>query len=114
MALHDGTPRGFTEILYAFTSATNGNGSAMAGLGADTDWFDTTLGLAMLAGRYLPLVVALALAGALARRRVRPATAGSLRASGPTFGAVLVGVIVLVGGLTYLPALALGPLAEAL
>ncbi len=114
MALQDGTPRGFTEIFYAFTSATNGNGSAMAGLGADTVWYDTTLGLAMLAGRYLPLLIALALAGALARRRVRPETAGSLRASGPTFGAVLVGVILLVGGLTYLPALALGPLAEAL
>ncbi len=113
-ALHDGGPRGFTEIFYAFASATNGNGSAMAGLGADTVWYDTTLGLAMLAGRYLPLVVSLALAGALARRQVRPRTAGSLPSSGPTFGVVFLGVIILVGGLTYLPALALGPLADGL
>jgi potassium-transporting ATPase potassium-binding subunit len=112
-ALHDGTPRGFTEIFYAYASATNGNGSAMAGLGADTPWYDTILGLAMLGGRYLPIVASVALAGALARGRVRPATSGTLPTSGVTFGIGLLGVIALVGGLTFLPALVLGPLAEA-
>jgi potassium-transporting ATPase potassium-binding subunit len=109
-ALHDGTPHGFTEIFYAYASATNGNGSAMAGLGADTPWYDTTLGLAMLGGRYLPIVASVA----LARGRVRPATSGTLPTSGITFGIVLLGVVALVGGLTFLPALVLGPLAEAL
>ncbi len=113
-ATHDGTPRGFTEILYAFGSVTNGNGSALGGLAADTPWYDTTLGLAMLGGRFLPLVVSLALAGAFARRSVRVRTEATLPVSGVTFGLVLAGVIVLVGGLTYLPALALGPLADGL
>ena len=113
-ATHDGTPRGFTEIVYAFGSATNGNGSALGGLAADTPWYDTTLGLAMLGGRFLPLVASLALAGAFARRSVRARTEATLPVSGFTFGLLLAGVILLVGGLTYLPALALGPLADGL
>ncbi|RLL70062.1 potassium-transporting ATPase subunit KdpA [Streptomyces sp. Z26] len=105
---------GFTEVLYAFTSAANNNGSAFAGLNADTDWFHTTTGLAMLLGRFLPMVFVLALAGSLAGQRTVPATAGTLRTGQPLFAGLLVGAVVIVSGLTYFPALALGPLAEGL
>ncbi|WP_030902705.1 potassium-transporting ATPase subunit KdpA [Streptomyces sp. NRRL F-5126] len=104
----------FTEILYAYTSAANNNGSAFAGLNADTDWYNTTLGLAMLLGRFLPMVFVLALAGSLAEQRPVPETAGTLRTHKPLFASLLVGTTVLVSGLTYFPALALGPLAEGL
>ncbi|MDQ1040656.1 K+-transporting ATPase ATPase A chain [Streptomyces sp. V3I8] len=105
---------GFSEILYAYTSAANNNGSAFAGLNADTQWFNTTLGLAMLLGRFLPMVFVLALAGSLAGQRPVPATAGTLRTEKPLFSGLLVGVILIITGLTYFPALALGPLAEGL
>ncbi len=105
---------GFTEVLYAFTSAANNNGSAFAGLDAHTDWFDTTTGLAMLLGRFLPVVFVLALAGSLAGQQPTPVTAGTLRTEKPLFTALLVGTILIVGALTYVPALALGPLAEGL
>jgi K+-transporting ATPase ATPase A chain len=105
---------GFSEILYAYTSAANNNGSAFAGLNADTQWFNTTLGLAMLLGRFLPMVFVLALAGSLAGQRPVPATAGTLRTEKPLFTGLLVGAILIVTGLTYFPALALGPLAEGL
>jgi K+-transporting ATPase ATPase A chain len=105
---------GFSEILYAYTSASNNNGSAFAGLNADTQWFNTTLGLAMLLGRFLPMVFVLALAGSLAEQRPVPATAGTLRTEKPLFTGLLVGAILIITGLTYFPALALGPLAEGL
>ncbi|MEU3956230.1 potassium-transporting ATPase subunit KdpA [Streptomyces achromogenes] len=105
---------GFSEILYAFTSASNNNGSAFAGLNADTDWFNTTTGLAMLLGRFLPMVFVLALAGSLAGQRPVPVTAGTLRTEKPLFTGLLVGAILIITGLTYFPALALGPLAEGL
>ncbi|MEW2545401.1 potassium-transporting ATPase subunit KdpA [Streptomyces sp. NPDC047002] len=105
---------GFSEILYAFTSGANNNGSAFAGLNADTDWYNTTIGLAMLLGRFVPMVFVLALAGSLAEQRPVPETAGTLRTHKPLFAALLVGTTVLVTGLTYFPALALGPLAEGL
>ncbi|MFG3246285.1 potassium-transporting ATPase subunit KdpA [Streptomyces sp. NPDC048187] len=105
---------GFTEILYAYTSAANNNGSAFAGLNADTQWFNTTLGLAMLLGRFLPMVFVLALAGSLAGQRPVPVTTGTLRTEKPLFTGLLVGAILIVTGLTYFPALALGPLAEGL
>ncbi|MEU3659364.1 potassium-transporting ATPase subunit KdpA [Streptomyces sp. NPDC032940] len=105
---------GFSEILYAYTSASNNNGSAFAGLNADTQWFNTTLGLAMLLGRFLPMVFVLALAGSLAGQQPVPATAGTLRTGKPLFTGLLVGAILIVTGLTYFPALALGPLAEGL
>ncbi|MFI1532977.1 potassium-transporting ATPase subunit KdpA [Streptomyces anandii] len=107
-------PHGFSEVLYAFTSAANNNGSAFAGLNADTDWFNTTTGLAMLLGRFLPMVFVLALAGSLARQQPVPATAGTLRTEKPLFTSLLVGAILIITGLTYFPALALGPLAEGL
>lgn len=105
---------GFSEILYAYTSAANNNGSAFAGLNADTQWFNTTLGLAMLLGRFLPMVFVLALAGSLAGQQPVPATAGTLRTEKPLFSGLLVGAVLIITGLTYFPALALGPLAEGL
>ncbi|MFJ2260783.1 potassium-transporting ATPase subunit KdpA [Streptomyces sp. NPDC087844] len=105
---------GFSEILYAYTSAANNNGSAFAGLNADTQWFNTTLGLAMLLGRFLPMVFVLALAGSLAGQKPVPATAGTLRTDKPLFTGLLLGAILIITGLTYFPALALGPLAEGL
>ncbi|MGC9379333.1 potassium-transporting ATPase subunit KdpA [Streptomyces sp. MH13] len=105
---------GFSEVLYAFTSAANNNGSAFAGLNANTDWFNTTTGLAMLLGRFLPMVCVLALAGSLAGQQPVPATAGTLRTEKPLFTGLLVGAILIIAGLTYFPALALGPLAEGL
>ncbi|MFI8207346.1 potassium-transporting ATPase subunit KdpA [Streptomyces sp. NPDC085937] len=105
---------GFSEILYAYTSASNNNGSAFAGLNADTQWFNTTLGIAMLLGRFLPMVFVLALAGSLARQTPVPVTAGTLRTEKPLFAGLLVGAVLIITGLTYFPALALGPLAEGL
>jgi K+-transporting ATPase ATPase A chain len=105
---------GFSEVLYAFTSAANNNGSAFAGLNANTDWYNTTTGLAMLLGRFLPMVFVLALAGSLAGQRPVPVTAGTLRTEKPMFAGLLVGAILIIVGLTYFPALALGPLAEGL
>ncbi|MFD8234400.1 potassium-transporting ATPase subunit KdpA [Streptomyces sp. NPDC059696] len=105
---------GFSEILYAYTSASNNNGSAFAGLNADTQWFNSTLGLCMLLGRFLPMVFVLALAGSLAEQKPVPATAGTLRTDKPLYTGLLVGTIIIITGLTYFPALALGPLAEGL
>ncbi|MFM9450503.1 potassium-transporting ATPase subunit KdpA [Streptomyces europaeiscabiei] len=105
---------GFSEILYAYTSASNNNGSAFAGLNADTQWFNSTLGIAMLLGRFLPMIFVLALAGSLAEQKPVPVTAGTLRTEKPLFTGLLVGAILIITGLTYFPALALGPLAEGL
>jgi K+-transporting ATPase ATPase A chain len=105
---------GLSEVLYAFTSASNNNGSAFAGLSANTHWYNTALGLAMLLGRFLPIVFALALAGSLAGQRHVPVTAGTLRTHGGLFVGMLVGVVVVLVALTFFPALALGPLAEGL
>ncbi|MCA1219584.1 potassium-transporting ATPase subunit KdpA [Streptomyces sp. 8L] len=105
---------GFSEILYAFTSGSNNNGSAFAGLNANTDWYNTTIGLAMLLGRFVPMVFVLALAGSLAEQKPVPDTVGTLRTHKPLFATLLVGTTLLVTGLTYFPALALGPIAEGL
>jgi len=105
---------GFSEVLYAFTSASNNNGSAFAGLTADTPWLNTVLGLAMILGRFLPIVLVLALAGSLAAQDRVPATAGTLPTHRPQFVGMLTGVSVVVTALTYFPVLALGPLAEGL
>jgi K+-transporting ATPase ATPase A chain len=103
---------GLSEVLYAFTSAANNNGSAFAGLTVNTTWFNTALGLAMGLGRFLPIVFVLGLAGSLARQKAVPVSAGTLPTYKPLFVAMLVGVTLIVVALTYLPALALGPLAE--
>ncbi len=105
---------GLSEVLYAFTSASNNNGSAFAGLNANTEFFNTALGIAMLLGRFLPMVFVLALAGSLARQQPAPETAGTLPTYRPQFVLLLAGVAIILTGLTFLPALALGPLAEGL
>ncbi|MEV8526269.1 potassium-transporting ATPase subunit KdpA [Streptomyces sp. NPDC052000] len=105
---------GFSEVLYAYSSGANNNGSAFAGLNANTPWFNTSIGLAMLLGRFVPMVFVLALAGSLAEQKPIPETAGTLRTNKPLFTGLLVGTVMIVAGLTYFPALALGPLAEGL
>jgi K+-transporting ATPase ATPase A chain len=105
---------GFSEVLYAFTSAANNNGSAFAGLTVNTSWYDTVLGLAMLLGRFLPIIFVLALAGSLAKQQPVPASDGTLPTHRALFVGMLFGVTVIVVALTYFPALALGPLAEGL
>ncbi|MGJ4843926.1 potassium-transporting ATPase subunit KdpA [Leifsonia sp. Le1] len=105
---------GFSEVLYAFTSAANNNGSAFAGLTANTPWLNAALGTAMFLGRFLPIVFVLALAGSLAGQAKIPATAGTLPTHRPQFVGLLVGTVLLVSALTYFPVLALGPLAEGL
>jgi len=107
-------PHGFSEILYAFSSATGNNGSAFAGLTANTVFYNTTLGLAMLVGRFLFIVPMMAVAGSLAAKKIVPASAGTFPTHGGLFVGLLIGVILIVGGLTFFPALSLGPIAEHL
>ena len=110
----NGGLHGLSEVVYAFTSASNNNGSAFAGLTANTPWFNTALGVAMLLGRFLPIVFALALAGSLASQEKIPVTAGTLPTHRPQFVGLLLGTVLIVSALTYFPVLALGPLAEGL
>jgi K+-transporting ATPase ATPase A chain len=105
-------PHGYSEILYAFTSAGANNGSAFAGLTANAPFYDTAMGIEMLAVRFLPMVAVLALAGALAQKQLVPVSAGTLPTNGPLFVGLLAGVVFIVGGLTFFPALALGPIVE--
>ncbi|MBQ0979271.1 MULTISPECIES: potassium-transporting ATPase subunit KdpA [unclassified Micromonospora] len=107
-------PHGLSEVLYAFTSASNNNGSAFGGITVNTTWWDTALGLCMLLGRFLPIIFVLALAGSLARQAPTPASEGTLPTHRPLFIGMVVGVTVVLVALTFLPALALGPLAEGL
>ncbi len=105
-------PHGFSEMLYAFTSAVGNNGSAFAGLTVNTPFYDGLLGVAMWLGRYFVIVPMLAIAGSLASKRIVPASAGSFPTTGPLWIALLIGVILILGGLTFLPSLALGPIAD--
>jgi len=105
---------GFSEILYAFTSASNNNGSAFAGISANTVFYNTALALCMWLGRYWPIVAVLAIAGSLAAKKRIPVTAGTMPTHGPTFIILLIGTVLLVGALTFVPALALGPIVEHL
>jgi K+-transporting ATPase ATPase A chain len=107
-------PHGFTEILYAFSSATGNNGSAFAGLSAGTPWYNGLLGVAMWVGRFFVIVPVLAIAGSLATKKYTPASAGSFPTTGGLWVGLLVGVILILGGLTFLPSLALGPIADHL
>jgi K+-transporting ATPase ATPase A chain len=107
-------PHGLTEVMYAFTSMANNNGSAFAGLTTNTDWYNTVGGIVMLLGRFAPEIFALGLAGSLARQQPVPVSAGTMETHRPLFVGMLVGVILILVGLTYFPALALGPFAEGL
>ena len=116
-ALHSRTnagPHGLSEIVYAYTSAVNNNGSAFGGLSANTAWYDTTLGVVMLAGRILPMIAVLAIGGSLGRKKHVPATTGTFPTGTPLFGGLLFGVVLIVVGLTYFPVVSLGPVVEHL
>ncbi|TDW17788.1 potassium-transporting ATPase subunit KdpA [Kribbella kalugense] len=112
--LNTDSPHGFSEVLYAFTSAGNNNGSAFAGISANIPFYNTALGLVMLLGRFVPIVIVLALAGSFAQQQPVPVTQGTLPTHKALFVTMLVGVVIIVTGLTYFPALTLGPLAEGL
>jgi len=105
-------PHGLSEILYAYVSGTGNNGSAFGGLTVNTPWYDLTIGLAMWVGRFLFLIPLLAAAGSLAAKKKIPETAGTFPTHGPLFVGLLVGVVLIVGALTFFPALSLGPIVE--
>jgi K+-transporting ATPase ATPase A chain len=107
-------PHGFSEILYAYTSQTGNNGSAFAGLSGNTPFYNLTGAVAMLVGRFFMIIPAMAIAGSLAAKKTVPASAGTFPTDGGVFVGLLVGVILIIGGLTFFPALALGPIVEHL
>ncbi len=110
--LNNTGPHGLSEILYAYSSCTGNNGSAFAGLTANTPWYNTTLGIAMLVGRFLMIVPIMAMAGSMAQKKLVPASAGTFPVSGGTFVILLLGTVLLIGALNFLPALTLGPVVE--
>jgi len=112
VALNNGGPHGLSEILYAYTSGTGNNGSAFAGISANTPWLNTTIGFAMLIGRFLMIVPIMALAGSLVQKKVTPVSAGTFPVHGGTFFILLIGTVLLVGALNFVPALTLGPVVE--
>jgi K+-transporting ATPase ATPase A chain len=107
-------PHGLTEILYAFTSGTGNNGSAFAGISANTLWYNTTIGMATLVGRFMMIIPMLAIAGSLASKKIVPPSLGTFPVTTPLFTTLLVSVIVIVGALTFFPVLSLGPIVEEL
>jgi len=111
-SLNNNGPHGLSEILYAYSSANGNNGSAFAGFNTNTPWLNTTMGLAMLVGRFLMIVPIIALAGSLGQKRIAPPSAGTFPVSGFTFVVLLIGTVLLVGALNFLPALTLGPVVE--
>lgn len=110
----NGGPHGLTEMVYAFASASNNNGSAFAGLTVTSQWYQTTLGLCMLIGRFFLAIPVLAIAGSLVRKQKVPVSTGTFPTDTPLFGGLVLGVIVIVAGLTFFPVLALGPIVEHL
>jgi K+-transporting ATPase ATPase A chain len=110
--LNNSGPHGLSEILYTYVSGTGNNGSAFAGITANTPWYDLTIGLAMWIGRFLFLIPLLAAAGSLAAKKKIPSTAGTFPTHGPLFVGLLVGTVIIVGALTFFPALSLGPIVE--
>jgi len=112
VALNNGGPHGLSEVLYAYTSGTGNNGSAFAGISANTPWLNTTIGFAMLVGRFLMIVPILALAGSLVQKKVTPASSGTFPVHGGTFFILLIGTVLLIGALNFVPALTLGPVVE--
>jgi K+-transporting ATPase ATPase A chain len=113
-AIANAGPHGLTEVLYSYTSANGNNGSAFAGLGSNTPFYNWTLGMVMLIGRFAEIIPVLALAGSLVRKRVVPAGLGTFPTTGPLFVALMIGVILIIGALTYFPAYSLGPIVEHL
>jgi K+-transporting ATPase ATPase A chain len=113
-AMSNAGPHGFSQVLYAFTSAVANNGSAFGGFSGNTPWYNTSLGIAMLLGRFMMILPMLAIAGSLAGKKQVPATLGTFPVTGPLFTVLLIGVVVIVGALTFFPALSLGPILEHL
>jgi K+-transporting ATPase ATPase A chain len=113
-ALGNSGAHGLSEILYGYASTGNNNGSAFGGLTATSNWFQSSMAVCMALGRFVPIIAVLCLAGSLASQKKVPETAGTLPTTGPLFATMLTGTIVLVAALTFIPALALGPIAEAL
>jgi K+-transporting ATPase ATPase A chain len=111
-SVNNAGPHGLSEIVYAFTSGTGNNGSAFAGLNANTLWYNTTIGLAMLVGRFLMIIPMMAIAGNLAMKKIVPPSAGTFPVHTPLFVVLLIGVILIVGALTFFPMLSLGPIVE--
>jgi K+-transporting ATPase ATPase A chain len=111
-ALSAAGPHGFSEALYAYVSAAGNNGSAFAGLSANTPFWNTTLGIGMMIGRFFVIIPALAIAGSMAAKKTVPPSSGTFPTDGPMFVGLAIGVILIVGGLTFFPALALGPIVE--
>jgi K+-transporting ATPase ATPase A chain len=110
--MNNSGPHGFSEILYAYSSSTENNGSAFAGINANTPWYNLSTGLAMLIGRFLFLIPLLAVAGSLAAKKKVPVTSGTFPTHGPLFVGLLVGTVLIIGALTFFPALSLGPIVE--
>jgi potassium-transporting ATPase potassium-binding subunit len=110
--INNSGPHGLSEILYAYSSAVGNNGSAFAGLNAGTPWYNLTIGLAILLGRFLVIIPILAIAGSLAMKKSVPSTSGTFPTHGPLFIGLLTGTVILVGVLTYFPALSLTPIVE--
>jgi K+-transporting ATPase ATPase A chain len=113
-SLANGGPHGLTEMVYAYTSSANNNGSAFGGLAANTDWFNTTLAICMFIGRFFLMIPVLGIAGSLGRKQLTPATAGTFPTGTTLFAGLLVGVVIIVVGLTFFPVVALGPVVEHL
>jgi K+-transporting ATPase ATPase A chain len=110
--LNNGGPHGFSEILYTYSSGAGNNGSAFAGINANTPWYNLTLALDMLIARFLFIIPALAIAGSLASKKLIPVTSGTLPTNGSLFVILVIGTVIIVGALTYFPALSLGPIVE--
>ena len=113
-SIYNGGPHGLSEVVYAFASSVGNNGSAFGGLTTNTNWYNTTMGVAMLVGRFFLIIPMLAISGSLVRKQVTPATAGTFRTDSPLFGGLLGGIVLIVAGLTFFPVLALGPVVEHL
>jgi K+-transporting ATPase ATPase A chain len=111
-SLNNGGPHGLSEVIYAFTSAAANNGSAFAGLNANTDWFNYMLALNMFVGRFAIIVPVLAIAGGLAQKKTSPPSSGTFPTNGPVFTILLISVVLIVGALTFFPVLSLGPIVE--
>ena len=111
---NNGGPHGFSEIMYAYSSGAGNNGSAFGGINGNTPWYNLTIGIDMLVGRFLFIIPALAIAGSLATKKLVPVTSGTLPTNGPLYVVLLIGTVIIVGALTYFPALSLGPIVEHL
>jgi K+-transporting ATPase ATPase A chain len=113
-SIYNSGPHGLSEVVYSFASSAGNNGSAFGGITTNTNWYNTTMGITMLVGRFFLIIPMLAIAGSLVRKQATPTTAGTFRTDTPLFGGLLTAIVVIVAGLTFFPVLALGPIVEHL